>query len=152
MTGGVAAARVPPIYRGEVTAAVERLRDAANAHDAQRLTALFAEDYQSSQPLHPGRGFTGSAQVLENWSSVFDGVPDFNAELLASSVDGEVEWGEWLWQGHHVDGSPFAMRGVTILVVRDGLIAEGRLYLEPVDAEGGDIEEAVQELYKPPPD
>ncbi|MFL6001321.1 MAG: hypothetical protein ACJ72P_00785 [Nocardioides sp.] len=51
-----------------------------------------------------------------------------------------------------MDGSPFAMRGVTILVVRDGLIAEGRLYLEPVDAEGGDIEEAVQELYKPPPD
>jgi ketosteroid isomerase-like protein len=135
-----------------VTTAVERLRDAVNAHDVQRLTALFAEDYQSSQPLHPGRGFTGSAQVLENWSSVFDGVPDFNAELLASSVDGEVEWGEWLWQGHHVDGSPFAMRGVTILVVRDGLIAEGRLYLEPVDAEGGDIEEAVQELYKPPPD
>jgi hypothetical protein len=50
-----------------------------------------------------------------------------------------------------VDGSPFALRGITILVVRDGLIAEGRLYLEPVDADGGDIEAAVQELYKPPP-
>jgi ketosteroid isomerase-like protein len=143
-------ARVQPIYRGEMTTAVERLRDAANAHDAQQLTSPFAEDYQSTQPLHPGRGFSGSAQVLENWSSVFDGVPDFNAELVASSVNGEVEWGEWLWQGHHVDGSPFAMRGVTILVVRDCLIAEGRLYLEPVDAEGGDIEAAVQELYKPP--
>jgi ketosteroid isomerase-like protein len=132
-----------------MSSAVERLRDAANAHDAQRLASLFAEDYQSTQPLHPGRGFSGSAQVLENWSSVFDGVPDFKAELVASSVDGDVEWGEWLWQGHHVDGSPFAMRGVTILVVRDGLIAEGRLYLEPVDAGNGDIEAAVQELYRP---
>ena len=68
-----------------------------------------------------------------------------------SSVDGEVEWGEWHWHGHHVDGSPFAMRGVTIFVVRDGLVAEGRLYMEPVEADGGDIEAAVQELYKPPP-
>lgn len=130
---------------------LEQLNSAANAHDSQRLASLFAEDYRSEQPLHPGRGFGGRAQVLENWSSVFEGVPDFGSELVTSSVDGEIEWGEWHWRGHHVDGSAFAMRGVTILVVRDGLIAEGRLYLEPVEADGGDIEAAVQELYKPPP-
>ncbi len=130
---------------------LEQLNSAANAHDSQRLASLFAEDYRSKQPLHPGRGFGGRAQVLENWSSVFEGVPDFGSELVTSSVDGEIEWGEWHWRGHHVDGSAFAMRGVTILVVRDGLIAEGRLYLEPVEADGGDIEAAVQELYKPPP-
>jgi ketosteroid isomerase-like protein len=89
--------------------------------------------------------------VLDNWSSVFDGVPDFSSELVAASGDGEVEWGEWHWHGHHVDGSLFAMRGVTIFVVRDGLIAEGRLYMEPVQADSGDINAAVQELYKPPP-
>ena len=122
-----------------------------NAHDARGLASLFAEDYRSAQPLHPSRGFGGSAQVLENWSSVFEGVPDFTAELTASSVDGDTEWGEWSWQGHHVDGSPFAMRGVTILLVRDGLIAEGRLYMEAVESDGGDIGAAVQELYKPPP-
>jgi hypothetical protein len=49
--------------------------------------------------------------VLENCSSVFDGVPDFTAELADSSVNGDVEWGEWNWHGHHVDGSPFAMQG-----------------------------------------
>jgi hypothetical protein len=130
---------------------LERLRDAANAHDAQRMASLFAEDYQSAQPLHPNRGFGGSAQVRENWSSVFDGVPDFSSELVASSVDGGIEWGEWNWHGHHVDGSPFTMRGVTIFVVRDGLVAEARLYMEPVEADGGDIADAVQDLYKPPP-
>jgi len=92
----------------------------------------------------------GSSQVLENWSSVFAGVPDFNSELVASAVDGDTEWGEWSWSGHHVDGSPFAMRGVTIFVVRDGLVTEGRLYMEPVEAGGGDIAAAVQELYRPP--
>ena len=122
-----------------------------NDHDAQRVASLFTDDYQSVQPLHPSRGFGGSAQVLDNWSSVFDGVPDFSAVLVASSVNGAVQWGEWNWGGHHVDGSPFAMCGVTILVVREGLVAEGRLYMEPVVAGGGDIQAAVKELYRPPP-
>ena len=132
-----------------MTTTLKRLRDAVNAHDAQRLATLFAADYASTQPVHPGRGFGGSAQVLENWSSVFDGVPDFHSELVAFSVDGETEWGEWHWHGHHADGTPFAMRGVTIFVVRDSLVVEGRLYMEPVERDGGDIEAAVQELYRP---
>ena len=36
------------------------------------------------------------------------------------------------------------------LVVRDGLVVEGRLYMEPVEVGGGDIDVAVQEVYKPP--
>jgi ketosteroid isomerase-like protein len=134
-----------------MTTTLEQLRDAVNAHDAQRLASLFAEEYRSAQPVHPGRGFGGSSQVFENWSSVFSGVPDFSSELVASSVAGQTEWGEWHWHGHHVDGSRFAMRGVTIFVVRDGLVVEGRLYMEPVEEDGGDIEAAVQELYQPPP-
>jgi hypothetical protein len=43
------------------------------------------------------------------------------------------------------------MRGVTIFVVRSDLVAEARLYMEPVDTANEDIEAAVQELYKPPP-
>jgi ketosteroid isomerase-like protein len=133
-----------------MTPMLERLNDAVNAHDPQRLSALFSDDYRSVQPVHPGRGFGGSAQVLENWSAVFEGVPDFGSELLASSASGELEWGEWHWHGHHVDGSLFAMRGITIFVVRDDKVVEGRLYMEPVETDGGDIEAAVQELYKPP--
>ena len=129
---------------------LELLREAMNAHDAARMAALFAEDYQSAQPLHPSRAFGGRAQVLANWSSVFKGVPDFVSQLVTSSVDGDTEWGEWDWRGRYTDGSPFAMRGVIILVVRDGLIAEGRLYMEPVELGGGDIDTAVQQLYKPP--
>jgi len=63
---------------------LERLRDATNAHDAGLLATFFAQDYRSTQPLHPSRGFGGSSQVLENWSSVCAGVPDFNSELVGS--------------------------------------------------------------------
>ena len=129
---------------------VERLRDAQNAHDAEQMAALFADDYDSSQPVHPGRAFSGRAQVRENWTSVFEGVPDFESHLVSSSIEGDNEWGEWDWRGHHADGSPFLMRGVTILIIRDGLIAAARLYVEPVEDAGEDIDAAVRELYKPP--
>ncbi len=129
----------------------ERLRDAQNARDADLVAALFAEDYRSSQPAHPGREFTGRTQVLANWTNVFAGVPDFTAVLVSQASEGDTEWGEWDWRGTHPDGSSFAMRGVTLLVVRDGLIAEGMLYMEPVDVVADDIEVAVQELYRPPP-
>ena len=129
---------------------LERLTEVQNDHDAGRMASLFAEGYVSAQPVHPGRAFTGRAQVLENWTSVFAGVPDFRAELLASLRDGDTEWGEFDWRGRHTDGSPFAMRGVIIALERDDEIAEARLYMEPVDHEGGDIATAVQQLYRPP--
>ena len=33
---------------------LERLSEAVNSHDAERMATLFAEDYASSQPVHPG--------------------------------------------------------------------------------------------------
>jgi ketosteroid isomerase-like protein len=134
-----------------MTSMLERLQEAMNSHDAQGMTSLFADDYRSAQPRHPTRAFDGRAQVLANWTSVFEGVPDFTSELVASAADGEAEWGEWHWRGHHRDGSEFRMRGVTILVVREGLVAEGRLYMEPVEVGGAEIEEAVEQLFQPPP-
>jgi ketosteroid isomerase-like protein len=128
---------------------MERITEAQNAHDALRMAALFDEDYVSAQPVHPGRAFKGRTQVFSNWSAVFQGVPDFHAELLGFASSGETEWGELDWRGRYRDGSPFAMRGVVILTVRDHLIAEGHLYMEPVDQGGDDIDAAVKELYKP---
>lgn len=129
---------------------LEHLTEVQNAHDAERMASLFAEGYVSAQPVHPGRAFTGRAQVLENWTAVFAGVPDFRAELLACVRDGDTEWGELDWRGRHGDGTPFAMRGVIIALVRDDEIAEARLYMEPVDAEAEDIATAVAQLYRPP--
>ena len=91
-----------------------------NSHDAARLAALFATDYQSAQLLHPSRAFGGRAQVLANWSSVFEGVPDFTSELVTSSSGGGTEWGEWTWRGRHTDGSPFAMTNPRLPVPRRG--------------------------------
>jgi hypothetical protein len=133
-----------------MSAILERITEAQNAHDAEAFASYFAEDYRSAQPAHPGRAFSGRAQVLDNWSSVFAGVPDFRAKLLARCRDGAEEWGEFDWRGHHTDGTTFAMRGVIILSIRDDQIAAGRLYMEPVEQSGGDIYAAVAELYRAP--
>jgi ketosteroid isomerase-like protein len=129
---------------------VERLRDSQNAHDAEGMAALFADDYDSQQPVHPSRAFGGRAQVLQNWTSVFQGVPDFVSDLVSFTAAGDTEWAEWSWHGHHVDGSHFAMRGVTIMVISNDQISGARLYMEPVEAASEDIDAAVQELYQPP--
>lgn len=130
---------------------VERLVTVLNAHDPRQMAALFAPDYRSVQPVHPARGFGGREQVHANWTAVFAGVPDFAADLVSSCTVGSTDWAEWDWHGRHTDGTAFAMRGVTILTVRDDLIADMRLYMEPVDAAGGDIDAAVADLYRPPP-
>jgi ketosteroid isomerase-like protein len=133
-----------------MTSILERVVEAQNAHDAERMASYFAEDYRSSQPVHPGRAFTGRAQVLENWTSVFAGVPDFQARMLASCREGGTEWGEFDWYGRYTDGSPFGMRGIIIATIRDDQIAEARLYVEPVEQAGEDIAAAVDQLYRPP--
>ena len=129
---------------------MDRLLAAMNAHDLDALVACFASDYDSQQPAHPARSFRGNEQVRTNWQGVFAGVPNFNAELLMSAVTGDgVEVGEWRWQGTHTDGASFAMRGVIVAGVQHGRITWGRLYMEPVEEGGADINEMVQETYRP---
>lgn len=123
---------------------IERLQAAQNQHDLAAFVACIAPDYQSEQPVHPDRAFQGNEQVYKNWSAIFSGVPDFRAERLRSAVEGEAVWSEWHWSGTHADGSPFAMRGVTIFGVRDDRIVWGRLYMEPVQATGASIDAQIQ--------
>ena len=131
---------------------MEQLTAAMNRHDAEAVAAFFAADYRSEQPLHPNRGFGGSQQVLSNWRSVFEGVPDFVAVPIASVFTDDTVWTEMRWQGTYRDGAPFLMRGVTILGLHDDKISWARLYMEPVEQGGTDIQGAVRELYRPPQD
>jgi limonene-1,2-epoxide hydrolase len=121
------------------------LAEAMNAHDIEAFVSLFAADYDSEQPVHPDRAFQGRDQVRANWSAVFSGVPDFHAEIVASSSEAETVWSEWRWSGTQEDGSRLEMAGVIIFDVRGGRIARARLYVEPVDR-GEGIDAAVREM------
>ncbi len=127
-------------------AVMTRLRDAMNSHDLDALLDCFDEDYKSEQPVHPGRGFGGRDQVRANWSTIFAAVGDFAAVLVTHCQDENREWSEWRWTGTRQDGSILDMAGVIIVGVRDGRIAWGRLYVEPVEAAEETIETAVQRM------
>jgi len=130
---------------------MNRLLAALNAHDLDAFVGCFASDYRSEQPAHPNRAFEGRDKVRENWTNVFAGIPDFQAELLTSdTAEHDVEIGEWRWWGTHTDGTPFVMKGVTVMGIEDEHIAWGRLYMEMIEQDGGDIDVMVREAYRPP--
>jgi hypothetical protein len=126
--------------------AIAALVRAMNDHDVDAFVALFAQDYDSRQPAHPDRAFVGTGPVRANWSSIFDGVPDFRAELVAAQAGEDTMWTEWRWQGTHADGTRLDMAGVIVFGFRDGLIASARLYVEPVEDDGAGIRAAVSRI------
>jgi limonene-1,2-epoxide hydrolase len=125
---------------------IDRLTVAMNAHDLDAVAGLIHEDYRSEQPAHPGRAFTGRAQMLANWEAMLAGIPDFHAEICRSVRDGDTTWTEWRWSGARSDGQAFEMRGVTLFEVADDQIVAGRLYMEDVERDVAGIEQAVEAL------
>ena len=134
-----------------MTDVVDRLATAMNAHDLDAVAGLIHPDYRSEQPAHPGRVFTGRAQMLANWEAMLAGIPDFRAEICRSVQDRDTTWTEWRWSGTRSDGQAFQMRGVTLFKVADGQIVAGRLYLEDVEQDAIGIEQAVEDLSGRPP-
>jgi ketosteroid isomerase-like protein len=124
----------------------QRLAAAMNAHDIEAFMSCFADDYESEQPAHPDRAFSGSAQVRANWSAIFASVPDFRAELVRADLAGDAEWSEWRWHGTQEDGTPLEMAGVIVYGVRHGQMAWARLYVEPVERSGAGIDAAVRDM------
>ncbi len=129
---------------------VTRLVRATNEHDIDALVDCFAPGYVNETPTHPQRGFRGRDQVRENWTSIFAGVPDISARVVASIVESGAVWTEWELSGTRRDGAHHAMAGVIIFGVSRGRIARARFYLEHVDQTSGDVNAAVQRAMQAP--
>jgi ketosteroid isomerase-like protein len=130
---------------------IDRLRGAVDAHDLDALTACFAPDYVNETPVHPARGFRGAAQVRRNWEQLFAGIPDLTALVTDRAVSGDTVWTEWEMRGTRRDGTPHLMRGVVVFTVGNDCIEAARFYLEPVETDTGDVDDAVGRLATPGP-
>lgn len=131
---------------GDQRALVDRLTAAQNAHDIEAMLACFHEDYRSEQPQFPARTFQGIDQVRANWSTVLDAMPDFQADVVRTAVDGDVVFAEVHWTGTKADGAALDERGVLILGTRDDRIAWGRLYVGEVEPESAGIDTVVRRM------
>ncbi|HEY8816363.1 MAG TPA: nuclear transport factor 2 family protein [Candidatus Dormibacteraeota bacterium] len=125
-------------------AVAQSLHDAVNRHDLDAMVRCFAPDFVNETPVHPARSFKGNDQVRKNWAQIFGGVPNLQADMVASATSEDTVWTEWEMRGTRVDGSAHLMRGVSIFKVDDGVFTSVRFYLEPVEQGGFGIDAAVQ--------
>lgn len=130
----------------EPAGVIGQLKRAQNAHDLDAFVACFAEDYQSEQPAHPDRAFTGREQVRKNWGAIFRDIPDFRADLVRTAIMDDTVWSEWHWQGTPGAGGSFEWRGVMIMGITGDRIAWARLYMGPVEQAGQGIDAAVRDM------
>ena len=113
-------------------AVVERLRDAINAHDLDRLVGCFAPDFHCEQPAFPHASFIGYGTVRRNWAQLLAAVPDISADIVRWVASGDSVWAEWQQRGTQKDGRPHLARGVVIFTIASDRIASNRFYVFPV--------------------
>jgi len=123
----------------------DRVCEATNSHDVERVVGCFTEDYVNETPAHPARGFRVRDQVRHNWTQIFAAVPDLEAEVVRSDRTGDTVWSEWEMRGTRQDGARHLMRGVMIFTVAGDRARGVRFYLEPVEEDGVDADTAVQQ-------
>jgi len=88
--------------------------------------------------------------VRRNWTQIFASVPDITAEVLQSDRAGDTLWSEWELRGTRLDGTAHLMRGVMVFTLAADRASAVRFYLEPVDDDGRDADQAVRALVGQP--
>lgn len=105
---------------------VRRFDAAFNRHDLAALSDLITEDcvFESTDPPD-GQRVTGRAAVMEAWGKVFADASDvrFDVEEMITAGDRVVVLWCYSWADGHV-------RGVDVMRVRDGRVAESFAYVK----------------------
>ena len=107
-------------------AVVERFNQAWNAHDLPATLALTTEDcvFEATAPAPDGARAEGRAELAAAWQAIFaDTASRFTTEEVFAAGDRVVARWRYDWAGGHV-------RGVDLIRVRDGLVAEKLSYVK----------------------
>jgi ketosteroid isomerase-like protein len=108
---------------------VRRFNEAFNRHDVDTVMALMTEDcvFENTLPAPDGERFVGAAAVRGFWTSFFQSTPGarFEAEEIFGAGDRVVV--RWVFSWDDSDGH---VRGVDVMRVRDGKVAEKLAYVK----------------------
>jgi cation diffusion facilitator family transporter len=111
--------------------AVERFNEAFNRHDVDAVMAAMTDDcvFENTSPPD-GQRYEGQEQVRKAWEQFFDASPDarFDGEDVIISGDRCVV--QWVYTWTNDDGTVSSLRGVDVLRVRDGKVAEKFAYVK----------------------
>lgn len=112
-------------------AAVDAFNEAFNAHDVDAVMERMTDDavFESTSPPH-GERHEGAAAVRDAWEAFFAASPSAHFDAEDVIVAGDRCVVRWVYSWHEDDGSAGSIRGVDVLRVRDGKVAEKLAYVK----------------------
>jgi uncharacterized protein (TIGR03086 family) len=111
---------------------VRRFGAAWEAWDLDAIMALMAEDavFESTGPAPDGRRAEGRDAIRAEWQDMFTGTRDASFTFEESFVHGDRASARWVFAWTNDDGTPGHIRGVDVIRVADGRIAEKLSYVK----------------------
>jgi ketosteroid isomerase-like protein len=111
--------------------AVERFNQAFNDHDVDAVMAAMTDDcvFENTSPPN-GQRYEGQAQVRAAWEEFFAASPHAHFDGEDVIVAGDRCIVQWLYTWKNDDGSTGSLRGVDVIRVRDGKVAEKFAYVK----------------------
>jgi ketosteroid isomerase-like protein len=113
-------------------AAVARLNDALNRHDVGAVMAAMTDNcvFENTYPPPDGERYEGQDAVRGFWEGMLSSSPSahFEAEEIFAAGDRCVV--RWRYTYDGADGQTEHIRGVDVLRVRDGRVAEKLAYVK----------------------
>ncbi|MGH8964544.1 MAG: nuclear transport factor 2 family protein [Actinomycetes bacterium] len=109
-----------------------RFSAAFGSGDVDAIMALMTEDcvFESTGPAPDGVRHEGAAAVRAVWEQVFGGTKDPQFTEEESFVAGDRAVLRWTFSWTEPDGSPGHVRGVDVLRLRGGKVAEKLSYVK----------------------
>ena len=114
----------------ETIAAVQRWAQALNRQDVDGVMAAMTDDcvFESSYPQPDGTRYEGQNEVRAVWEEFFRASPHSVFETEELAAVGERCIFRWVHRWIDSDGNPEHCRGMDVLRVRDGRVAEKLVY------------------------
>ena len=126
---------------GEIRQVAQEVVDAFNAHDANRIRALYADNASFAAPGGVEGGADDAAGYNMSWLNAF---PDATANVRSELIDGDWIVHELEFSGTHeqplvgpggtipATGKQVTARGIDAIRVSGGKIVEEHLYFDQI--------------------
>jgi ketosteroid isomerase-like protein len=111
---------------------INKFNEVFNRHDVPAVMALMTEDciFDNTYPAPDGERFEGQEAVGRFWEEFFRSSPDANFQAEEMFAYGDRCVIRWRYNWTNPDGSRQHIRGVDVLKVRDGKVAEKLAYVK----------------------
>lgn len=119
-----------------ITATLERLAAAFNAHDIDAIMTFFAQDCSLDLPRGPdphGRRYIGRDEVRRGLMTRFETTPDVHYGEVENFACGNTGISKWLLTGTTPAGARIRVRGCDFYTFRDGKVIRKDSYWKIVE-------------------